>query len=1702
MADTTSNTPAAASPATTADTASAFTNGTTPVAAYTGIPAEANAAALNDVESAAGQPFSGDTAKTPQNVAGDTKDLSDVATLALAKPAAGQTEIIEVQPGQMLQAQFDPDQADLSLQGTDLVMSFADGSKIVLDNFAADTQHMPTIALQNGALVAGGIIIAQLQGTQDDIFNLETAAGQAAVVRNDGQSAYSDDLGAITNLLNKLPPIPFTALSFNTPPDTQFDDTILVRAAGPFDPANGSLVPSFETFTNIFDGESSGQSFGGVFEDWEPMKHMGNLQEELSAFNFSFTPSDNEVVNSITISNIPAGVTFFYGTTGNYVPLTIVNGSITLSAQDLANGNLFIKAPAFSDVDIPLTIVTNITDPDSGDTVDLTQGMTVIVDAVADIPTNIQFDGTYSNGVVSMNGIVQFNDIDGSETHQVVIVGVPSQWTLDPASMVGYTYSTVDLGDGTQVITITSWPDASNGQPVDIFKNSGIQFDTNGWTPSGNFANMTIYGVVNETQLDGELNLSNNTSTNGLGFVIGYNDTAQGTLTTDATTDLGNGTIVQGGYEDWQPYQNVGDHTVYPTEINLGFTPADNEVVTGYTISGIPSGVNMFIGTPGNLTPLVITNGTVTIDPADLANGLHVYIQDPSNSGVDIPLTVDATVFDPDTNDTAIISQPLNVTIDAVADMPGLSGLIVGQTSGNSSLFSFISTITFGSDMDGSETHTFVVENVPSEWVFVGFLGGIQGMINMPTAVPQPDGTVDYVFTVSSQSFTGNFLFNLQNWDASQNQTQLTITAIATEANGLDGELNLPNNVAVATDTFTVGALLVETAGGVVTADASTDLGNGVVVPGGFEDWQPLQNIGDHTVYPTEINLGFTPADNEVVNTYTISNIPNGVVLYIGTPGNLTVLTQTNHTVTVSQADLANGMNVYIQDPTNSGVDIPLTVNANITDPDSGATNTVSQSLTVTMDAVADLPAITNVIVGQTSGNSNLFSFIAAFNFGDMDGSETHTFTIENVPAQWTFTGFLGGTTGLINMPTAIPQGDGTVDYVFTVSSANFSGNFLFNLQGWNADQNATQLTITAAADETNVDGELNLANNHAAVTQTFTVGNGGDDTPTIQVVLPNPDVAPTVVSESDVASYGVDQMSGTIQVDFFDDSMGSIQLTANGLQALQLTANGQFLGYVLSPDGQSLTAVDSNGDVVFTVTLGTPQVNSDGTASVTYTVTLFEPLDHPLGDNQLEIPVIVQATDGDGDSVSATLPITVIDHVPIANPDSNNVVLAKDPDKGTVADPLPSGTPAIQVPLVGEVHGNILANDAMSLDAPNDLTSIAFGNNVEWFTNPDGVDANGPYIVIQGQYGTLQLYADGEYTYTYTGGYGSGTTPGSFDSSMPSNQTDTPNNPGTYEDVFTYVITDADGDSSTSTLTITLGLPPKPGAPGDAGGTPSVNGGVIQNDTQGGTGGNTIQSIQSVHDTVPTPDPTAKVMLGGADAQGAFAASDAQGTTTTLTSNGEEVHIALVDGSYVGTTASGHTVFTLSTTTNGAYSFTLNAPVDQSQHGKPVDLGFTYTTQDSHGDVTEHQLHVSVQNDAIYSYEGVGGATGNTLHITAETSTYGSTGLQLHDDGGSASGQVGGLVSGHVDTLTFDAANAKLDVSNLLTDSHYLPGVSQVDDFVKIDHTTGQVFVDHEGAGNFNAGNVVGTLNGINSLDAVNVVLNDDEGARVVHTV
>jgi len=216
--------------------------------------------------------------------------------------------------------------------------------------------------------------------------------------------------------------------------------------------------------------------------------------------------------------------------------------------------------------------------------------------------------------------------------------------------------------------------------------------------------------------------------------------------------------------------------------------------------------------------------------------------------------------------------------------------------------------------------------------------------------------------------------------------------------------------------------------------------------------------------------------------------------------------------------------------------------------------------------------------------------------------------------------------------------------------------------------------------------------------------------------------------------------------------------------------------GTITFTPGDAPATLAINGVVVTTVgqtiagafgTLTVTAINPDHSIDYSYTLA-----DNTDGDNTHD-DFAVTVTDHDGDTASATLRIDIIDDVPTARPDTDDIAAGGyGPETGNV------------ITGVGTTSGDA-GKDTVGADDAH-VTGVVAGNGqVLAAASAESVihalDA-GPFVV-EGAFGTLTIDADGSYTYTRT-----------------------PGTPGGVSDVFTYTLTDGDGDISTATLTINIG--------------------------------------------------------------------------------------------------------------------------------------------------------------------------------------------------------------------------------------------------------------------------------------------------------
>src|SRR6185295_7806594 len=311
---------------------------------------------------------------------------------------------------------------------------------------------------------------------------------------------------------------------------------------------------------------------------------------------------------------------------------------------------------------------------------------------------------------------------------------------------------------------------------------------------------------------------------------------------------------------------------------------------------------------------------------------------------------------------------------------------------------------------------------------------------------------------------------------------------------------------------------------------------------------------------------------------------------------------------------------------------------------------------------------------------------------------------------------------------------------------------------------------------------------------------------------------------------------AGAFNSSFGADGAGTVTyalsiLSSGANSGLVDTLSGQPIILVMSADGTFVEGRVGNalGAVAFTVT-----VNASGQVTLDQQRAIIHPdPTNPDDSKTLSADNLVQltatVTDRDGDHQSATLNIGQNLHFEDDGPTARN-------DTDTISN---GGTSAAGnvITGVGTNEGAVNA-DSSGADSPAHITGISG-------VSPIDTTFSGGFLDATGVHGTLQIDANGNYTYTRTD-----------------------NVQGTVHDVFTYTLTDADGDSVTATLDITMtdNAPTLPdpalvqldddalagGNPGGPGGTDDVDSAGLPGQLAGTGGDGTLTYSFTGNNTLP----------------------------------------------------------------------------------------------------------------------------------------------------------------------------------------------------------------------------------------------------------
>ncbi|MFO0996629.1 MAG: Ig-like domain-containing protein [Alphaproteobacteria bacterium] len=798
---------------------------------------------------------------------------------------------------------------------------------------------------------------------------------------------------------------------------------------------------------------------------------------------------------SVTIAGVPDGAVLSAGTDNG-------DGSWTLSPDQL--GGLTITPAQDSSADFTLSVTATATDSLTGATATSAGTIAIDVTPTADTPTLAATDAVGAeDSAIPLDIGAALTDTDGSEILSVTIAGVPNgavlsagtdngdgSWTLTADQLQGLHLLPAANASGafsllvTATATETEGGSTANAQAtINVAVNAEADQPLLSATTSGGLEDtaipITIHAGLADT--DGSETLSPITiagvpagavlsagTDNGDGTWTVGTDQLAGLAITPApdqvdpitlsisvsSTEASNGSfatstvVVHIGIEAVADVPGVTVENARGDEdsaIALNVTaalggPGATETIDSITIAGVPSGAVLSAGTDNG-------DGSWTLSPGQLGG---LTITPAHDSADDFSLTITATSIEPSNGSTASTTTTLNVTVDAVADAPGLT---VSDTFGNEDSAIPLDIAAALSDVDGSETLGAVT------------ITGLPAGATLSAGTHNADGswtlTIDQLagLELTPPENSGNDITLHVSVVSSETENGSVAETVATLNVRVDDVVDAPTltaaNATTAEDTpvhLEINAALVDTDGSEVltgvtiagipagaTLSAGTDNGDGTWtlqasdLPG--LTFTPAANFnGELSLFVTatsmELSTGATaestsafaisvspvadppvvvvppvvsggedspialnisaalgdPAATDTFQAVTISGVPDGATLSAGTDIG-------GGTWILGASDLPG---LTVTSAPNSDSDFSLTVTATTTEAD-GSTASTSATINVVVDAVADAPILT--IAGPASGDEDT-AIPLVFNVDkvDTDGSETLSIRIEGVP--------------------------------------------------------------------------------------------------------------------------------------------------------------------------------------------------------------------------------------------------------------------------------------------------------------------------------------------------------------------------------------------------------------------------------------------------------------------------------------------------------------------------------------------------------------------------------------------------------------------------------------------------------------------------------------------------------------------------------
>jgi len=571
------------------------------------------------------------------------------------------------------------------------------------------------------------------------------------------------------------------------------------------------------------------------------------------------------------------------------------------------------------------------------------------------------------------------------------------------------------------------------------------------------------------------------------------------------------------------------------TAVSLNIDLPDG--VTSLTISDVPDGATLSAGTDNG-------DGTWTLSSTDLES---LTITPPADSDVDFTLQVTADG----------VSQDLDVTVNAVADVPDVSAESTSGTQDTAIPLDLGSALT---DTDGSETLSVTISGVPEGAVLSAGTDNGDGSWTLDPAdlegltITPPAGSTD-TMNLSMEATSTDTDSDSGDVSTATNTIDFTVDIAAdgtfsvTDSVGNEdsaialsidpgaasqvviGDVPTGATLSAGTDngdgTWSVNAVDLEGLTITPPADSDVDFTLSVTADGNTTDLDVTVNaVADAPTAtaedvsgtegdPVALDLGAALSDTDGSETLsiTVGNVPEGATLSVGTDNG-------DGTWTVDPADLAN---VSITPPAGFFGDIDLTLTSTSTETDGGDTATTTVPFTVSIASDGDFGAA--AAVGDEDTGIPL----------TIDDGGANTITISDVPD------------GAV-LSAGTDNGDGT----WSIEPADMEGLTITPPTGFDG---SFDLTLTSTATESDPDASVPTASTSAVFTVTVnpddeevvfevTAAEGLEDTAIALNIDPGTAIEVTISDVPNDASLS----AGT------DNGDGSWTLTAEDLEGLTIT--------------------------------------------------------------------------------------------------------------------------------------------------------------------------------------------------------------------------------------------------------------------------------------------------------------------------------------------------------------------------------------------------------------------------------------------------------------------------------------------------------------------------------------------------------------------